>query len=297
MINLQNLKLKLGSFARFALLLILIYLIAWIKQLNNYLDDSYKPIRKTNGDLHFDSNVQRNNFKKNQIFCIILTSKNSIYTKGKIIYQTWAKSCDNFKFILKIPDDVKKNAMNFSDFSYNKNDAFEVFNMLEPPEFEKDEYGILTDKLFVTLKYIYRKYNYYDWYLKADDDTFIFVENLRNFVSNKNPLLPVTYGYDFKLYVEKGYHSGGAGYLLSNEALRRIGSKLNYDLSFCANSGIEDVDVAKCLRKLDVYPNKSLDFLGRERFHPYSISMHYNGDYPLEFLRYSSNVVQKVICI
>jgi len=75
--------------------------------------------------------------------------------------------------------------------------------------------------------------------LKADDDTFIFVDNLREFVSNKNSSLPVTYGYDFKVIVDHGYHSGGGGYLLSNEALLRIGTKLNNDYKFCPNTGTE----------------------------------------------------------
>ena len=74
----------------------------------------------------------------------------------------------------------------------------------------------LTDKVFLTLKHLQKKYNNYDWYLKADDDTFIFMENLRYFLKDKHPEEPVTYGYDFKVIVEHGYHSGGAGYLLSN---------------------------------------------------------------------------------
>ena len=41
--------------------------------------------------------------------------------------------------------------------------------------------------------------------------------------------------------------------------------------------GIEDVDVAKCLRLVGVYPNKSLDEHGRERFHPFDLGVHYDG--------------------
>jgi hypothetical protein len=49
----------------------------------------------------------------------------------------------------------------------------------------------------------------YDFYLKADDDTFVFVDNLRKFLSDKNRTSPVTYGWDFHCYVHRGYHSGG----------------------------------------------------------------------------------------
>jgi hypothetical protein len=45
-------------------------------------------------------------------------------------------------------------------------------------------------------------------YSKADDDTYISVENLKAFLSTKNPEAPVTYGYDFKTIVDYGYHSG-----------------------------------------------------------------------------------------
>ena len=51
--------------------------------------------------------------------------------------------------------------------------------------------------MFQTFKYLYKNYNDFDFYLKADDDTFVFVDNLRKFLSNKNRSSPVTYGWDF----------------------------------------------------------------------------------------------------
>jgi glycoprotein-N-acetylgalactosamine 3-beta-galactosyltransferase len=149
------------------------------------------------------------------------------------------------------------------------------YNILQPPGLNEtlNKYDKLTDKVFLTIKYLYHKYNNYDWYLKVDDDTWIFIDNLRKFLSDKNASMPVTYGYDFKLIVEKGYHSGGAGYVLSNEAFSRLGYALNNNYSFCKNTGTEDVDVAICLRKLQVYKNSSLDELERERFHPLNIEV------------------------
>jgi hypothetical protein len=64
---------------------------------------------------------------------------------------------------------------------------------------------------------------------------------------------------------------GGGGYILSNEAFNRLGSAISKNLTFCRLDGAEDVNVASCLRKLGVYPNKSIDDLGRERFHSLSI--------------------------
>ncbi len=141
--------------------------------------------------------------------------------------------------------------------------------------------------MFLLIKDLHLRYNDYDWYLKADTDTFIFVDNLRNFLSGENSTAPVTYGYDFKVIVDKGYHSGGGGYVLSNEALNRLGSRLTTNLTSCVNTGTEDVDVAKCLRILRVFPKKSIDELGRERFHPLSVNDHLTGYYP-EWYAYKS---------
>ena len=151
------------------------------------------------------------------------------------------------------------------------------FPILQPAMHQVEVYGRLTDKVYKTLRDLYLRYNDYDWYLKADDDTFIFVDNLKTFLKTKNSSQPVTFGFDFKIIVEKGYHSGGAGYVLSNEALQRIGSRLSENYTFCSNSGLEDVDVAKCLNKLGSKQETSLDEDKRERFHPYDVKIHMKG--------------------
>ncbi len=172
------------------------------------------------------------------IFCIILTSTKSLSdVKTRIIYETWGKKCDNYKFISILPSNVL--TLNHTQSGKYGIELDYGFDILQPPGLVNDTYAKLTDKVLFTFKYLYNKYNDYDWYLKADDDTFIFVDNLRQFLLDKNSSLPVTYGYDFKMYIKDGYHSGGGGYLLSNEALKRLGSTLNKDFAFCQNTGTE----------------------------------------------------------
>ena len=224
---------------------------------------------------------QHHNFKKtNQsIFCIILTSENNVKTKAETVYKAWARKCDNYTFV------IKRNGSATLD---------STLNILEPPGLVADTYDKLTDKVLLTIKYLHESVKQYDWYLKADDDTMIFVDNLRAFVATKNKTDPVTYGYNFKTIVERGYHSGGGGYVLSEEAFNRLGVEVRKNFSFCENTGTEDVDVAKCLRKLKVYPGSSLDELGKERFHPLSLGDHYKGNFPDWLIDFAVNPPKQV---
>ena len=92
------------------------------------------------------------------------------------------------------------------------------------------------------------------------------------------------------------YHSGGAGYVLSKETFKRFGSKLKDNVHFCPNrSGFEeDVNIAKCLRLLNVYPNSSIDKDNRERFHPFTLDKHYKGTWPKGLENMASNPLRKV---
>lgn len=98
-----------------------------------------------------------------------------------------------------------------------------------------------------------------------------------------------------KILVEQGYHSGGAGYVLSRESLRRFAFVHQSTLNTCSkDGGSEDVEIARCLRKLGVYPGKSLDDLGRERFHPLPFSHHIQGLYPDWLYDLAENPLKKV---
>lgn len=161
---------------------------------------------------------------------MVLTSQKSLYTKGIIVMDAWAKQCDNFKLITLLPNLSTKNTTNFTsnnassstnltnpDKNNNNNnntrksklnyllkqnrqhqEMLKTFDyssyILQPPGLVNDTYDGLTEKVFLTYKYVYAEYGDYDWYLKADDDTFVFMENLRTFLADKNSSQPVTFG-------------------------------------------------------------------------------------------------------
>ena len=134
--------------------------------------------------------------------------------------------------------------------------------------------------------------------MKADLDTFIFVDHLKYFLKDKNYSKPITYGLEFYYpRLKLLYNSGGAGYILSKEALQRFGADFSKKESHCINSNntsFEDVDVALCLRDLGVFPGKTIDEYGSERFHAFSISDTIKGRLPNWISMRAVNPIQTV---
>ena len=127
-------------------------------------------------------------------------------------------------------------------------------------------------KTKAAFKYVYAKHlEDADWFMKADDDTYAVVENLRHFLYDKSPTDPVFFGRRFKPMVKQGFMSGGAGYVLSKEALTRFITKGvdNPEICRMGGGGAEDLEMGRCLERLGVEAGDSRDELGRERFHPF----------------------------
>lgn len=109
-----------------------------------------------------------------------------------------------------------------------------------------------------------------DWFLKADDDTYVVMENLKFLLSSYSGQDPIYFGCKYKVIVDEGYMSGGAGYVLSREALTRLAEKGLRNSSICRydGGGAEDAELGKCLANLQVYAGDTRDDQGRGRFFP-----------------------------
>ncbi|XP_033761657.1 glycoprotein-N-acetylgalactosamine 3-beta-galactosyltransferase 1-B-like [Pecten maximus] len=215
-----------------------------------------------------DDSVARLLQQRVKVLCYIMTSPKNLKEKTIHVKNTWTKRCDKVVFISSVTD------TSFPTIGVNVSEGR----------------GHLTEKTMKAFQYIYQHHlDEADWFLKADDDTYVILENLRYLLEPYSPNDPVYFGHHFKTLVKQGYYSGGAGYVLSKEALRRLVVK-GIPSGKCTIEGFdEDVNVGKCMEYLGVRTTNSTDSHGRSRFHCLQPWSHLMGQYPEWYYRYDAN--------
>jgi glycoprotein-N-acetylgalactosamine 3-beta-galactosyltransferase len=211
---------------------------------------------------------------KKKLVCIVLTTENSFQNRAIVAWKTWTQKCDKTLF-----------ACNCSNFAINKNYTDIPFLHLNITE----NYNKMDVKVIQTLNETYKIYNKnYYWFLLVDEDTYVFVDNAKRFMSKINQTLPETYGLNFKMTIKGGYHSGGAGVLFTPESMKRIVNSIHKGI--CNDSVVfGDLLVGLCSERSNVTLGNSLDELGRERFHAINMRTSYKGP-PQDWLySYCSN--------
>ncbi|XP_077978998.1 uncharacterized protein LOC144434421 [Glandiceps talaboti] len=193
---------------------------------------------------------------KVRVFVWVATHPGSKEKRLKHVKATWAKRFDNLLFMSSEED---------KDFPI-------VGLTLGVPDSRNTQWA----KTRAAFTYLYENhFDDADWFMKADDDTYVVAENVLHFLSDKDPSQPQYYGKRLIPFVKGGYNSGGSGYILSKEALRILITQAYNNPAKCR--GIEavheDLQTAHCLAGVGVYPGNSLDSQGRERFH------HFPPDY------------------
>ncbi|KAL3311795.1 Core 1 synthase, glycoprotein-N-acetylgalactosamine 3-beta-galactosyltransferase, 1, partial [Cichlidogyrus casuarinus] len=184
--------------------------------------------------------------------CFILTQpKNSL--KARMINTTWAPLCDEYVFV-------------------TGNETIPELPCLKVPVIESRK--TLMAKTAFMIRHLHKEYGHkYDFFLKADDDTYFLMDNLREFMQELNPEKKLIAGRRFKTYVEQGYLSGGAGYLLSQAGLHAIAEILENEEKPChKNTVAEDVGLGLCAERAGVEIVDSIDRNHTERFHPLSVN-------------------------
>ncbi|XP_041639716.1 glycoprotein-N-acetylgalactosamine 3-beta-galactosyltransferase 1-B-like [Cheilinus undulatus] len=199
-----------------------------------------------------DSRMADELYKKVRVLCWVMTAPKNLETKARHVKSTWSRHCNSVIFMSSEDD---------PDFPTVG---------LGTKEGRRQLYW----KTIKAFHYVYEHhFNEADWFLKTDDDTYVIVDNLRLLLANHTPEEPIYFGRRFKPYVKQGYMSGGAGYVLSKEALRRFVE--GFKNKVCTHtSSTEDLAMGRCMEKVGVLAGDSRDGLHRETFHPFVPESH-----------------------
>lgn len=194
-----------------------------------------------------NTDIAENLYQKVRILCWVMTSPQNLEKKAKHVKATWAQRCNKVLFM-----------------SSEENQDFPTVG-LKTKEGREQLYW----KTIKAFQYVYDHYlEDADWFMKADDDTYVILDNLRWLLSKYNPEQPIYFGRRFKPYVKQGYMSGGAGYVLSKEALRRFVDAFKTE-KCTHSSSIEDLALGRCMEIINVEAGDSRDTTGKETFHPF----------------------------
>jgi glycoprotein-N-acetylgalactosamine 3-beta-galactosyltransferase len=190
-----------------------------------------------------------------RILCLVLTHPDNHKTKAYQVFNTWGRRCTYIEFLTSEPDDGIPTIVSHS----------------------REEYDLVWAKTKLGFKTAYDKYyDKVDWVMKADDDTYVIMENLRYLLSSYSPREPIWLGCVLKVAEVcldglDEYMMGGAGYVLSKEAVRRFNEISLQNTSFCQqdDKGPEDLNMGNCLKGVGVVSRGSTDMNNRYLFLPF----------------------------
>ncbi|XP_013115380.2 glycoprotein-N-acetylgalactosamine 3-beta-galactosyltransferase 1 [Stomoxys calcitrans] len=206
-------------------------------------------------------------FNTTRVLCWIITQPENHMTRAIHIRRTWGQRCNKLIFI-----------------STQEDERLPTISM--PIEEGQEQ---VWNKTRLALKYIYDHHlNDADWFLKAEDDTYVIMENLRWMLHSYSPDIPIYFGCKIRRHVEPDYIVGGSGLVLSKSALKKFIDEAYencleaYDLLQIDQDRI----LSNCLRNIDVIAGDSRDEHGQERFIPmpprYVIPTFNMSWYPIE---------------
>lgn len=224
-----------------------------MNQVQSIIFDGFKSKKMNGGQSTVDE------VKNLRIFCLILTSQKNHQQKAIHVKNTWGRHCNKLLFVSTLTD------LNLESIG---------FNVI-------DDHEHLWGKVKLAIQYVYKNFiDDYDWFYKADDDTFAIIENMRYFLAAYSTDDPVYFGHKFQSQIHRfGYFSGGSGYVMSRKSIRLFVENVLTNDSVCdrvvgSNVGDEDWNIGYCFDKIGIYAGDSRDTLNRERFLPFDPEAH-----------------------
>ncbi|KAK7096059.1 hypothetical protein V1264_005405 [Littorina saxatilis] len=226
---------------------------------------------------HRDDDTEAQRLAKEvRVLIWVMTSPKTVQSRAKVVRDTWGRRANKILFFSSKGDpDLPTIGLDVGEGRQH-----------------------LMEKTNRAFRYIYENYiDDADWFMKVDDDTYVIVENLRYFLSGENSSEPVYFGHHFHMPFQTWtrekfqlhYHSGGAGYVISKEALKRFGEKGKGSKQCGQYIVAEDIGFGQCMSSLGVRVSNSTDALGRSRFHCFPPDYFTQGVYPAWYHQHDAN--------
>jgi hypothetical protein len=201
------------------------------------------------------------NLSSPKILCAVYTHDER-HDQIRAIVETWGWRCDGF-------------------FAASTKTVVDM-GAIDLPHRGKEEYANMWQKTRSMLAFMFDNYiDEYDYFHVLGDDTYVIVENLRNYLSllealergrDTRPLYigqPIGWSTDIGDVVGNG---GGPGYILNRFALRRFVLEALPTCLAEVRYFAEDQFVAMCMKEMDIPPIDTYDAGRRKRFHGFSPS-------------------------
>lgn len=160
----------------------------------------------------YESELAKNLFNEVKIVCWVLMTPKNHKTRAIHVKNTWGRRCNKLLF-MSTEEDPDLPAIKL------------------PVE---DGKGHFWKKTRQSLEYVYKHhFNDGDWFLKADDDTYIVMENLRKMLHQYRPQTALFFGHRMAGQdTPSGYMQGGS-YVMSKKSLTKFATKLAPNLTIC----------------------------------------------------------------
>lgn len=151
----------------------------------------------------YDVEIADKLFDEVKILCWIMISPNYHRTRGVHIKNTWGRRCNKLLFMSTIHDP-------------------ELDSIALPMKEKITHLWYKTRKAFQYVHDDKELLNNFDWFLKADDDTFMVMENLRHMLYQYKPQTALYFGQRMTGNdATDGFMQGGA-YVLSRKAVQKF---------------------------------------------------------------------------
>ncbi|CAG9800631.1 unnamed protein product [Chironomus riparius] len=175
-------------------------------------------------------------YKEVRILCMVFTHPDNRKTKVPYIINTWGKKCNKLILLSTKNDSSIPEIIALNHDNGRKN---------------------LWKKTRLALEYVYKNhFNDADWFLRADDDNYIQMENLRYKLYQYHPQTSLYIGSRFAIHkddISEGYMAGG-GNVLSKKALKKFATFISRNETLCnAKQEAGDVMVGRCIQNFAIF--------------------------------------------